>query len=113
MIVWALIIILIITIIIVSLPPPNNIRISHVNKRQLSLTWNSVSQNCPALRYKINATNCGECPDITTSNNVTCIIDNTITQPQTCTITVKSVVCGNVLGIPSEPVSVLLKGGLN
>ena len=109
-IVWISVIVTI-CLLIVPLPTPSNIKLAY-NKGRLMLTWlpEPVFLSCPAVHYNINATNCGKCPDTTTSNNVTCIIDNTITLPQTCTLTLQSVVCGNVLGTYSEPVTVIMKG---
>ena len=88
--------------------------LSDANRNQLTFTWNPAFQNCPAVYYNINATNCGECSDTTTSNNVTCNYNALVTSTvaQKCTLTVQTVVCGNIVGATSEPATVLLKGWL-
>ena len=64
------------------------------------------------MHYKINTTNCGQCPNIaschsgvtcpisTNTNSVLCGIDFDMlaTLPVTCAIIIQSVVCGNVSG---------------
>ena len=92
------------------LPSPGKIMLSEVNRNQLTFSWSSASQNCSALHYNINATNCGECSETTTSNNVTCNYNSNL--PQICTLTIQTVVCGNIVGTTSKPVAVLLKGRL-
>ena len=76
-------------------------------------TWNQVSLSCPAVYYNINASGCGICRNtiVTTSNYVMCNI-TTLSLPQTCSLTVQTVVCGMIDGRISEPVTVLLKGWL-
>ena len=96
--------------IIAPLPPPSNVTLSLVNSSHLTFTWNSVSLNCQALHYKINTTNCGQCPSSTDTNSIACNIPNSITTEQTCVLTVEAVVCGNVSGIPSESIVFVMKG---
>ena len=55
------------------------------------------------MHYKINATNCGQCPSTADTNSVTCNIPNNVSFEQICVLTVEAVVCGNISGIPSEP----------
>ena len=97
------------------LPPPNNVTLSMVNSSHLTFTWNSVSPNCQAVHYKINATNCGQCPSSTScsvtcpiytdTNSVSCGISNInmlATLPETCAVIFQPVVCDNVSGNQSS-----------
>ena len=97
------------------LPLLSDIMLSNVTRNQLTFTWNPASQDCSALQYSINATNCGKCSDTTTSSSVTCNYNalSISTLPQICTLTVHTVVCGNIVGATSEPATVLLKGWLH
>ena len=85
------------------LSPPGNVRISNVDisLRQLRFDWNPVGSNCPAIHYKINASNCGSCPAITNHTNATCtgITIMTLHHHSTkCTFAVQTVICGNLPG---------------
>ena len=98
------------------LSPQSNVMLSliMINSSHLTLTcnWNSVYPNCQAVHYKINVTNCGQCPNATscgvlcpTSTNIksiSCIIKMLATLPETCTIIILPVVCGNMSGTPLE-----------
>ena len=92
------------------LPPPSNVMLSQINSSHITFTWNLVSPDCQALHYRINATNCGQCPNTANTNSVTCAIPTSIGFDQTCVLTVKAVVCGNASGIPSEPLVFVMKG---
>ena len=96
------------------LPLLDNITLADVNRSQLTFSWSSSSQDCPAVHYNINATDCGKCSDMTTSNNVTCNYNalSASTLPQTCSLRVQTVVCDDIVGTTSEPVTVLVKGWL-
>ena len=92
------------------LPPPSNVTLSKINSSHLTFTWNSVSPDCQAVHYKVNATNCGQCPNTADSNSVTCTIPTNIAFEQNCVLAVEAVVCGDVSGIPSEPIVFAMKG---
>ena len=94
-------------------PPPSNVTLSLINSSHLTLTWNSVSPNCQAVHYKINTTNCGQCPNTADTNSVTCNISKNVAFEQICVLTVEAVVCGNVSGIPSEPTVFVMNGLLS
>ena len=91
---------------------PTDISLTNVGRAQLTFTWSHVSQRCSALYYNVLTFNCGECPNTTTSNSITC--HNVLVIPQNpphfCTLIVQSVVCGNINGINSEPLVILLQG---
>ena len=92
------------------LPPPNDVQISYIGYRKLIFSWNSVLPTCQALYYKINATNCGECPNTTDSTSVTCKLPPKSNLQQTCMFKVKTMVCGNISGVSSDPIFVTIKG---
>ena len=87
--------------------PPNDTTLIVVNSEQLLFTWSPVARDCIAIRYNISSSNCGRCPESTTDNRVTCVPDSIM--GQTCNLTVQPVVCGNIAGTSSLPVSVVLK----
>ena len=106
-----------------ALPPPSNIMLSKINSSHLTFTWNSVSPDCQAVHYLINATDCGQCPRTTScaitcptstdTNSVLCDIDiNTLTTGllslETCAVIIQPVVCGNVAGNSSILVYIIL-----
>ena len=70
-------------------------------------SWSPVAPDCPAIHYNILASNCGSCPTTTSHTNVTCT-DVPIEQNSFCTFALQTVVCGNITGILSNPISVSL-----
>ena len=74
--------------------------------------WSSSSHNCPALQYNVISSNCGDCPSTTAANSVTCSNVRVRSTPlvNTCTHIVQAVVCNEVLGAPSAPITILIKG---
>lgn len=77
-----------------------------VESRQLKFRWSPVALECPEVHYTINASNCGICPTTTNHINVTCT--DVPSDGSICTFALKTVVCGNIYGKMSEPVSVQL-----
>ena len=82
----------------------------------LTFQWDPVELVCSDIEYKINATNCGLCPDATFNTSVTCVVRNidlltgTINTSDTvCTLSVKTTVCGFQSNV-SEAATALLKG---
>ena len=67
-----------------------------------------MSTTCPSLEYNINST-CGDCPTTTQLNVVTCAVE-TIAKNHTCSLSVRSVVCGNIMSNWSTPIYAHLKG---
>ena len=88
-----------------SLSPPEQLHISGIDfsSRKLTFAWSSVSPDCPADHYNILASNCGSCPTTTNHTTVTCI--DVPTNGSVCTFALQTVVCGNITGIESDPVS--------
>ena len=91
------------------IPQPHDVRLSHINRHQLTLNWSSVYEDCPALHYNVSATNCGECPSITYSNSATCNITSLIL-PQVCIVVIRAVVCNHAHEPSSEQLAVALQG---
>lgn len=89
--------------------PPNDTALIVANSEQLLFTWSPVATDCIAIHYNISSSvaNCGRCPESTIDNRVTCVPD--LIMGQTCNLTVQPVVCGNIAGTSSLPVSVVLK----
>ena len=90
-------------------PPPGevSINLTALGSRQFSVNWSPVAPDCPAIHYNILASNCGSCPTDTNHATVTCI--NVPTNQKTlCTFALRTVVCGYIAGILSNPISVSL-----
>ena len=85
----------------IDLSPPSNV--SLVSMNPLIFNWSEVSNDCPArpVKYKINATNCGECPRMTSDTSVTC---HDMVSMDQCHFAVHAVICGDMVGSPSVPV---------
>ena len=90
------------------LPPDEiNINLSDLDLRQFMFSWSPVAPDCPAIHYNILASNCGSCPTTTNHTNVTCT-DVPTEQNTFCAFALQTVVCGNITGILSNPISVSL-----
>ena len=79
-------------------PLLSNLTLSEINGEQATFTWNKHPQGltCASL-YHIVTSNCGQCPYVTTSNYVICNISSSLIDRE-CTLTLQSVVCGNIYG---------------
>ena len=86
---------------------PPNIQISDVDfsLRELTFSWSPVAPDCPAIHYNILASNCGSCPSTTNTTTVTCTHVPTIGSTS-CNFAIQTVVCGNITGNISDPVTV-------
>jgi hypothetical protein len=72
--------------------------------KEFIFSWSPVA---PAIHYNILASNCGICPTTTNHTNVTCTdvsLNGTV-----CTFAVQAVVCGNITGSASDPISIHLE----
>ena len=90
------------------LPPPTNVQLVDVNSKQLVFNWSSEESNCSTLQYNIDS-DCGICTN-TVTTFATCSIDLSAITNNMCTFAIQSVVCGNISGILSDPLSITLKG---
>ena len=67
------------------------------------------------MGYKINATNCGVCPNSILNTSLTCIVSGVFTASKKieyCSLSIETVVCGINTGNRSSTVTALLKGML-
>ena len=62
--------------------------------------WKSFLPHCPAVHYNILASNCGSCPTTTNHTTVTCA--DVPADSSMCTFAVRTVICGNITGEPSQ-----------
>lgn len=69
-----------------------------------------MPSTCSDIEYKVNAVNCGVCPNVTQNTSVTCEVRDTFSG--NCTLSVETIVCGfqNSSENGSDPVTVILKG---
>ena len=82
----------------------------------LTFQWDPVQLVCSDFEYKINATNCGMCPDTTVNTSVACVVGDidlltstSNTNGTVCTLSIETTVCG-FQSNSSEAVTALLKG---
>ena len=95
----------------VPLSSPKTISLNDVSSDgQLIFSWSSVVQNCPSIQYNVNTTDCGVCPDNTADTNLTCTTSNVSSIEQMCSFSVQTVVCDNIAGEVSAPLTITLKG---
>jgi hypothetical protein len=81
------------------------------NVSRLVFQWESVAPSCDSVHYYlINASNCGHCPNITNSTNVTCTGFALDIHDQVCLLSIQTVVCGNITGNESSSIQVNLRG---
>ena len=76
------------------------------SSRELTFSWSPVAPDCPAIHYNILASNCGSCPTTTNHTTVTCT--DVPANDSVCTFAVQTVVCGNITGDTSGPISIIL-----
>ena len=94
-----------------SFSPPNDVRLINVQPGQITFSWTSVDALCDSISYNIISSNCGTCPITTTNTTATCT--DVVASGQVCTFIVQTVVCGSIIGILSNPTTVILKGTCN
>ena len=98
------------------IPPPSNIHLIDVAQTHLIFHWNQLtsdlqwagSGSCSSFVYNIIASNCGSCPNSTSSSFTTCI--NMTINGSTCLFAVETKVCGNIVGHTNNTISVFLDG---
>ena len=92
------------------LSPPIDFQLVHVYTDQLVFKWNKSDQ-CSSLQYEISATGCGNCPNHTVNNSITCgnVPVNKSTGESLCMFAVNSVVCEHSES-SLNTVNVILKG---
>ena len=87
--------------------PPGDIQLVEANNTHLRFSWSPDSLCCPSVQHHIMASNCGECPSITTTNTVTCSGDYTrLTNDHPCSFAVQTIVGGELLGYVSITVTI-------
>ena len=91
------------------LPPPDTIFVVNISSQKLIFHWNPVFPECQHVTYSITSSNCGDCLN-TSSTSVTCSNFNVSTNATVCTLTVRSIVCANIVGDEATSVNVFLKG---
>ena len=92
-----------------SLSPPKNVRLLHVSPGVLMFSWTPTPLNCSAATYEIQSS-CGECPTLTNSTMVICIMHNPLVQYRMCRFAVRTVICNNTVGGWSNKIEVILRG---
>ena len=79
------------------------VQLINIHDGELIFIWNSILEECPSIHYMINSSNCGMCPDNTTTTTVTCTGAYDIYTTSTlCKINVQPLVCGDVYGSSSD-----------
>ena len=95
-------------------PPPVNVSLTRANSTSLSFSWDPVSPSCSTIFYNISSTNCGLCPQSTSSTSATCsIMEQLSSEATTCSFTLQSVACDNIASANGDTVTAILKGTMN
>ena len=99
---------------------PNNIRLIDVKTNRLTFTWNdSVNlqqthtfSDTDSIVYNIIASNCGTCPNSTSSLSAIYTCVDFIADGRVCSFALQAVVCamGNRFSPISDPVKIQIKG---
>lgn len=82
-----------------------------VQVNRITFNWTSVDAQCDSVSYNIFSFNCGRCRITTSNTTVTCA--DAVFSGQVCTFNVQAIVCGNIVGNLSDPLSVIMKGKSN
>lgn len=91
--------------------PPSGVHLKAVESNQLVFAWNKVATLCSSIRYITTAINCGVCPKSTTNTSITCVINNVSAYTSSmCMFSVRTEICGHILGERSEYVIANLAG---
>ena len=87
---------------------PDNLHISHIDlgSRRLTFSWSPVDLECPMVQYVINQSNCGSCSTIINHTSVTCT--DVPTDESTCKFAVRTMICGDMVGNSSNPLTINL-----
>ena len=94
---------------------PNNIRVIDVKTNRLTFAWNDsvnlqqthIFSDTDSFVYNIIASNCGTCPNSTTSLSATCV--DFVADGRVCSFALQAVVCGR-FGPISDPMKIQIKG---
>lgn len=93
----------------VPFPPPSEVCVNLAelhSRQQITFSWSVIASDCPTIKYNIVSLNCGTCSTTTTHNNITCT--DVPRNAGICTFALQTVVCGNIVGEMSNPVTVSL-----
>ena len=93
----------------------NDVRVAAIDASNLTFVWNDNIEESndfsDAIVYNINASNCGVCPNRTTTRSATCI--HFVANGRICSITLQAVACGNILGPTTDPLLIVIPGSYN
>ena len=87
-----------------------NIHLIDINQEYLSFSWNISYLPqifSDTVVYNIIASNCGTCPNSTTSLSATCV--DFIADGSVCSFALQTAICGNSNGPITDPIMILLK----
>ena len=97
-------------------PPPDNTHLAQIStKNALTFQWDPIQSICSdTIGYKVNAMNCGVCPNTTLNPSVTCVVSSAFNgnKSVTCALSVETTVCGTNTGNTSNTVAAILRGML-
>jgi hypothetical protein len=97
----------------VPFPTPEAISLALVNfgRKEIMFSWSSVAPDCPSIHYNILASNCGSCPTTTNHTNATCT--DLPSDDSMCNFAIQTVICGNITGKWSKPLTFNITETLN
>ena len=77
------------------LPPPKDITWERITSDIINLQWSPVNSICSSVKYNVQTSNCGTCPNTTAYPTVSCK-NATESNISECRVSVQTVVCGNI-----------------
>ena len=89
---------------------PDDAHFSYISPNQFTIEWSSPA-NCPLVTYDIATTDCGECPNTTSSTSITCT--NLMIDGQICSIVIQTRACGNNSDTDIANLTIELRGIIN
>ena len=92
---------------VASFPAPINVRLVRATPGEVTFSWSPPPQKCPSLTFNVISNDCGTCQNNSAFSNTTC---RDFTLPSTCTLTIQSIICGNLTSTESSPVIARLNG---
>ena len=94
---------------IAAYPPPDGIHLARVDNGTLIFEWNPINSACAVVQYDV-LSNCGSCHGNNNLTNVSCSNLRLSTNLSSCSFALRSSVCGNIFGNPSDPIMITLRG---
>ena len=87
---------------------PGDAHFSYISPNQFTIEWSPPANNCPLVTYNIATTDCGVCPNTTSSTFITCT--NLTIDGQICSIVIQTRACGSHSTTDTANLTIELRG---